>query len=171
MLQGKPDNGYKGDPFQGSPSKHFSSKQYIRHYGQSMWDQYFTFAFVRNPWDRIVSWTRYRDLRHSRPGGVTADKIKQDMEKRFIQNSSYHKMLFQRGKPIVNMIGRFETLQQDIDQVFDTLGLPQKQAPHLNKSAITEQKPYWEYYDQEAQELVGEVFRKDIKYFNYKFGE
>lgn len=163
---GKSDTGFGGDPYQGQPEKHFSVNQYIKKYGESMWNNYFTFSFVRNPWDRVISWIRYRDKRHNLYGGRLNSSI---IKKEVRINNSYYNMLSLDGSGgSIDFIGRFENLQHDCNVVCGKIGIPQKKLPHENK---TNHKHYTEYYDNETKELIAEKFAKDIEYFGYKYGE
>ena len=36
--------------------QHNTAKEYIKELSSRKWSTHFTFSFVRNPWDRIVSW-------------------------------------------------------------------------------------------------------------------
>ncbi len=167
-LTGKADKGYGGDFFAGSPEKHFSAKAYINKYGQELWQQYFTFSIVRNPWDRIISWVRYRDVRHKRAGELTPERIIADVKMPFIQRSSFEELLFEDGQLLVDFVGRFENLGADFQHICHHLNIPAQPLPHINK---TDHNPYWTYYNEEAIELVGELFKQDIAYFGYEFGK
>ena len=43
--------------------KHVSAQELRTLYGQAVWNSYFKFSIVRNPWDRLVSWWSMIDSR------------------------------------------------------------------------------------------------------------
>ena len=139
-------------------------------------DTYFKFAFVRNPFERVVSVVKYLNKWY-RENGVN----KQFEFKEFVSllydistsilpdttdSSKYGSQYdFTKG---CDFIGRLENLQQDFNIVCDKIGIPRKELPHRNK---TNHKHYTEYYDNETLDMVATIYAKDIKYFGYKFGE
>ena len=144
----------------------------IRHaiYEQCMkkfsgFENYFVFAFVRNPWDRLLSFYYFK--KHN-----ALNKIPQDMAfKYFLSSNKRHPIdqySYIDGFGDFSFVGRFENLQQDFNIVCDKIGIPQQQLPHRNK---TKHKHYTEYYDDETKQIVAEKYAKDIEYFGYKFGE
>ena len=134
----------------------------IRLEGKDIFDSYFKFAFVRNPWDLEVSLYKWVQLLN---GGGNAFK-------EWIKISRKNTMGFTRwmcdkkGNNLLDFIGKFENLQEDFDIVCDKIGIPQQQLPHKNK---TKHKHYTEYYDDETREIVTEKYAKDIEYFGYRF--
>lgn len=166
---GKSDIGFGGDPYEGSPEKHFSVNQYIKKYGDSVWNNYFTFSFVRNPWDRVISWIKYRDKRRNLYGGrLNSSIIKKEVESPFFSNNSYFNLLsFDSSGGSIDFIGKVENLQEDFNTFCDKVGTPQQKLPHKNK---TKHKHYTEYYDDETKSIVAKKYAKDIEYFNYEFG-
>jgi len=139
-----------------------------------IFQSYFKFGTVRNPWDREVS--RYKFLQ----------KYKKSPLSKYCQGS-FNEYLFKfneldsknphlinynvlkiDGKIGVDYVMKFENLQEDFNIVCDKIGIPRLKLPHKNK---TPHKHYAEYYDDETRELVAKCYAKDIEYFGYKFGE
>ena len=141
------------------------------------YQNFFCFAFVRNPWDLMVSsyswWTQNTHLPVRRDCGQI---LKTQGFNSFIKtNSSFINECYHQNNgqlhwlnDKINFIGRFENLQDDFNIVCDKIGIPQQQLPHTNK---TNHKHYTEYYDDETREIVAEKYARDIEYFGYKFGE
>jgi Sulfotransferase family len=159
----------------------------------SRYRDYFRFAFVRNPWDRLVSC--YKDKINFGPGHVynhyknpflkyldEQGLFKQDMSfEDFVKVvsqipdedaeghiRSQHKYLEdERGDNLVEFVGKFENLHRDMDYLINRLGV-NLATPHLRK---TPHKPYWEYYNNNTIQLVQERYKEDIRRFKYCFKE
>lgn len=155
----------------GRPAKHHLTIVEIENQvTKQQFDEYFKFAFVRNPWDRALSLYEYI-LK-------TPKHYYHEQCLQFVNFSAYlrerpplpqqYDFLSKHGKNQLNFIGRFENLQQDFNTVCDKIGIPKQKLRHQNKS---KHKHYTEYYDDEAREIVAEKYAKDIEYFGYEFEE
>jgi hypothetical protein len=66
----------------------------------------------------------------------------------------------------VDSICRFESLQPDINLVFDQINLPRTRLPYMNTS---EHQHYSKYYKPDEIDLVEKLYEKDITYYGYMF--
>lgn len=160
----------------------------LRQYGH-----YFKFAFVRNPWDRLVSC--YRDKVRFDPGHVyeryengfdayfrqlginradltfpdfvelVANLSDEDADAHFRSQSWFLHDADNRFLP--DYVGRFENLSKDFEHVAQILNLKQT-IPHLRK---TKHAPYTEWYTDTTRQLVAKRYAHDIGLFGYQFGE
>ena len=145
-------------------------------------NDYFKFTFVRNSWDRFLSLYKFRVQTNKTNLGKNPVSFKEWANHIYNKNPNYYNvpnrmqllMLSDQldwitdatGSVNMDFIGRFENLQEDFDIICDTIGIPQQQLPHLNK---TKHKHYTEYYDNETKQIVAEKYAKDIEYFGYEF--
>jgi hypothetical protein len=128
------------------------------------------FAFVRNPWDRLVSRYSYllRNENHPRHKFVKAmSGFEQYLHWEISRGKMFqHDYVCDRhGKLIVDFIGYFERLHKDFANVCARLqiraGLPQANAsPH---------RDYRTYYTPATRKLVERNFQRDIELFGYDF--
>ena len=144
---------------------------------------YYSFCFVRNPWDRFVSLYHYfatmtpdhrwyganaRLAGDVRRIGSFADFCRNFSTWRFRDN--YHFRPQCRwitdavGNLAVDFVGRFERLQDDVNAVCHRLGAPPVELPVLNRSS---HGPYLNYYSDETREIVADLSREDIAAFGY----
>ena len=136
------------------------------------YNEYFTFAFVRNPWDWRVSLYKYICKSKHHPCHKLYKEYKDFAD--YIKNTKYVNTRLQfeyisdNNEVIIDYVGRFENLQEDFNIICDKIGIPQQQLPHKNP---TKHKHYTEYYDDETRQIVAERYAKDIEYFGYEFGE
>ena len=145
---------------------------------------FFTFSFVRNPWDRMVSHWKYF-IETKRSPEMPFEEFVFDFHrvlKEAINGhwwNPYRKYIFtapqldfltnEYGEIQVDYIGRFENLQNDFNYICKQLNTDLVELPHKNK---TSRKPYQEYYKtQECIDKVAERYSKDIEHFNYNFGD
>ena len=147
---------------------------------------YFKFAFVRNPWDRMVSfyhyqlqnrWRSFPTLKSRARSGkddISFDEfIKTWMSKKnrgtsLNTHSCYSWLTDFEGNLAVDFVGRFENFQQDFDFVCDKINFPRQPLLHENKS---NHDHYTEYYNEETIQIVAERFAEDVEHFGYEFGK
>lgn len=160
-------------------------RNYHCHYPPALFRDYFKFAFVRNPWDRLVSaWKgkviRSRDLGFRKGSICTgpADYARLSKFENFVDycesqdldNCNIH---IRRQSCLIDLnhidfLGRFETFERDLARISDHLGLDRGHGiPH--KNSCTEKKPWHAYYTPDLRDRVGEMYRKDIQIFSYEF--
>ena len=128
---------------------------------------YFKFAFVRNPWDRLLSFYFFKKTDRAKI------KISDDLSlKNFILTEAgqtkFNQCSYIDGFDENSFIGRFENLQEDFNKICETIDIPKQTLPLGN---ATKHNHYTEYYDDETREIVEEKYAQDIDYFGYKFGE
>jgi len=155
------------------------------------WDDYFSFAFVRNPWDRMVSWwAMVHANTHGRPAWkrLIKGRVRNNFW-RYIaeradtfedfclkcpdtvaeQNLYFNQVDFLTdtdGVEIVGHVGRFETLDRDAAAVFERIGLGGVALPHRN---VGKHRHYSTYYTDRARDAVAEGYARDIARFGYEF--
>ena len=147
-------------------------------YNVNKFNNYFKFAFVRNPWDKMVSQYFYIKSkgRYSKTFEEFIDEWKacpidrnilgkgapiyyQPVQSPWLTNKS--------GDVIVDYVGRFESFQEDFNMVLEKIDYKgNRKLPHVNK---TKHLHYSTYYNEETRRIVEEKFSQDIELFGYKF--
>ena len=164
---------YPGSIYEGK--KHIEAKDLKLLVGEKKWESYFTFAFVRNPWDRAVS--TYMHRRKVASGPVRALWPTSKHLFRWLLKGKY-KLLGansaqqidyvadDNGELLVDFVGRFERLAEDFDSVCEKIGL---RASLGEKYDPTKRAGYQEYYDEVSKQIIYDVKRDDVEKFGYRF--
>lgn len=138
--------------------------------GQKTFDEYFSFAIVRNPWDWQVSLYNYMVKTPTHYQNRFANKFPDFAS--YLRWRCAEEVRFQKdfiysseGKLLVDFVGRYEKIDDDFRLICDRIGIHTK-LPVLN---VSKTRPYQEYYTPELTELVRLAFRPDIDLFEYDF--
>jgi chondroitin 4-sulfotransferase 11 len=148
------------------------------------WDEYFKFAFIRNPWDRLVSWYTMITT-FDKPGNALWWYVQDNSStfEEFIRNCTgeievkegiYYSFAYnqldyvtdEHGDLLVDFIGRLENFDEGVREVFHRIGLESETVPHHNRSG---HRHYSTFYTPETEMIVRERFKRDIEYFGYEF--
>ena len=141
------------------------------------YNNFYKFAFVRNPWDWQVSMYHFilkesDHVQHQtvssmcgfeeylewvlatpRPYARGATKFQKDM------------LTDDKGNLIVDFVGRFENLVHDFAEICQKLSI----TASLPKINTTSHKDYRSYYNERTKKIIAEHFREDIDLFAYTF--
>ena len=156
----------------------------------------YAFAFVRNPWDRLVSC--YRDKIRGEVDGFTRFTVRpgvadclagfegffanmsfeefvsavasipdSDADEHFRSQSTF--LMTAEGNIGVDFVGRYETLEDDFKRVCGRVGLLSSvRLPRLQ--AARHATNYVDYYTVRTKNVVADRFGQDIEAFAYRFG-
>ena len=149
------------------PEWHFMNDGVLSPEYKSIPEEYFRFSVIRNPWDRFISgWKYCKSTRYRSLHDVLTDLPREGHDYRHLTRPQ-HKILFdENGRLIVDYLIRFESLQQDFNQVCDIIGKPRIKLAHYNR--IT-RAHYSVYFDKESRQIFMRHFGKDVHLFNYHF--
>ncbi|HEY0230355.1 MAG TPA: sulfotransferase family 2 domain-containing protein [Dokdonella sp.] len=150
---------------------HISALQIKPVLGAPMFDDYFKFAFVRNPFDRFVSYCAFvsRDTGHFERSPLAFMKyvVKELRPLERVLYRPQHELLTDAdGRLLVDFVGRTEQMQTSYDEICARLGIAAATLEQVNASS---HNPYWSYYDEELVDLVGAQYQTDLALFNYRF--
>jgi len=168
--------------FGNAGGSHIPMETYRAIFDQGDFESYFKFAFVRNPWDRLVSAYRFikdggghveHDLKMEakiRPYDDFGDFVRSWLVPSGLKDGIHflpqHTFITDEDGSIpLDFLGHFETLADDFRHVAEQLG-SQASLQHLNASRRTDYKTY---YDAETVEIVAELYKKDIELLGYDF--
>ncbi|MGH6658178.1 MAG: sulfotransferase family 2 domain-containing protein [Sphingomicrobium sp.] len=149
---------------------HLSLQQVRPYLKPEVFDGFFKFAFVRNPFDRFISYCSF----------VTRDdgEFERDPRKvmrEIVEHPPLDHLLFQsqhmfltdpKGKLLTDMVGRVETMQASYDAIAARIGIPTQPLDKVNAS---KRGDYRSYYDETLVEGVAKIYARDLELFGYQF--
>lgn len=149
---------------------HISLEQLRAHMPAGKFAEYFKFAFVRNPFDRFVSYCSFMTR-----AGDAFDRDPQRVMRHFVASPPHQHILFApqhsfvtngEGALLADYIGRVETMQESFEFIADKTGIPTVQLERVNTSKRTS---YRDYYDQQLIDGVAKLYARDLELFGYDF--
>ena len=173
------------------PHKDISS--YAQELEPRIFRNYYKFAIVRNPWDRIVSDYNYQKRKRSQAEHRLFIRDERGNTRSFSQwmeaalsNPFYYEStqwgadvsqgihrwspqvdwISISGKIAVDRVLRMENLQEDFAGLCRTLGLPSRELPCCNWRC---HRHFSYYHDESTRRVVAQLYAKDIETFGYRF--
>lgn len=141
--------------------------------------RYFSFAFVRNPWDRMASLYRY--LVESRPreeiaGVESFDDFLERAKDGEPWIMSLHSMRLQKdfccspdGAWLADWVGHYESLGRDMEVIQKSVGI-KVNLGWVNRSSNSAGE-YSNKYTTSGIRVVERLFGEDVELFRYKFSD
>jgi hypothetical protein len=140
-----------------------------------LYDSLFTFAFVRNPWDLLVSYYHFlRDAEghdghasHRRRRAARLPDFDAYVRYEIARGkiSQARMVTDRRGGLLVDYLGRYESLTADFAEICRRIGV----AASLGRTNTSARGDYRDYYTPRLAALVRDHFAEDIERFGYDF--
>ena len=159
---GKPIN------FGPEPLDAHSTAMEIRNVLGSDFQNYFKFAFGRNPWERICSSYFYikKDKKHPAHFQTLETKdVNEFISKAiYIEKPQTEYIFDENDNQIVDFIGRYENLQNDFEKVLKKINIKLR----LQKLNVGKYQSYKKILNQKSIEIIYERYKKDISILKYQ---
>jgi hypothetical protein len=151
---------------------HIKAKELRAEIPPEIFDSFFKFSFVRNPWEWQVSAFHYV---RQRPENAFHERLLAFRDFGEYLDWRIHEegpdlqseyVLEDTGELLVDFLGRYERLTDDFAEVCRRIGV-ECSLPHVNRS---EHDNFRRYYTPATRDLVASAYREDIERFGYEFG-
>ena len=151
-------------------SAHIRAKEAKAKISPKIFDSYFKFGFVRNPWDWQVSLYKFmlKNPKHQQHEFIS--KLKNFRE--YIDWRVHNEVRLQKdffydelGNCLMDFVGKLENINEDFATICQRLHLSTT-LPTLNTSRPD--KNFQKYYDADTIQMVKEAYQEDITTFGYE---
>lgn len=155
--------------------QHMDAREIREAVGRKIWDKYYKFTIERNPYDRLVSFYKWRshrfglqctfeDFAHSLLNGTRRFGSAESgfSNRPFYLDNSYN--------ICVDKVIMFEQLENDLNETLSSIGLQGNPAylPNL-KSNIRDGQSYRDFYTDQLLQLARNKFSLEERIFGYDF--
>ena len=168
--------GYRGmNASEVSPKffNHISAGKLRDYVGVELWQEYFKFTVIRNPFDRLVSaffhFHKHRNAaQYNAATGSDPEIFRSWIDARMFGRD--HGAYLIDGKVAVDYFIRYENLNDGLQFVCDKIGAPFNIArlPRLKSEYRDRTLKTKDFYDKTSEALVREAFKFEFDYFNYE---
>lgn len=145
---------------------HISAKEIKTRIGKKVWQSYYKFCFERNPWDRIIS--LYYWCNQSEPRPTLAEFIRSDAP--LLLKKKGYELYTIDGKIAVDKLCKFENISEELEQIRNKVGIPEKlELPRAKSQFRTDKRSYAEILIDEDRDKIATLFRDEINLLGYKW--
>ena len=157
---------------QGTLFWHITYNDLVLWYGERTMESLHSFAFVRNPWDWLVSMYHYiRDPKYAHyeqmiASYMTFTEFLHYWRAKRLQQADFFGW---NGAQGVKKLYRFENLDGSLAELASDLDIPApEQVPRLN---VSQRAPYRQYYTRETARWVHDICPLDIEIGGYSYDD
>jgi len=151
-------------------SQHYNYTILKKYVDPSVMNEYFKFCFVRNTYDRLVSAFEYSQIQPKTKDNFKnkIKKIKNNFDKLNVTDHFNTQMnyIFDNNIKILDFVGKYENLQDDMKYVCSKINVEFHTLPKKN---ISKRTNYKDYYDEESLDIVKNLYKSEIEYFDFKY--
>ncbi len=153
-------------------------------YNSRRYSEHLKFAFVRNPWDRLLSgWKNKIRGQNKLQNIITTEQHEQfqsfDVFADYICcqdlasfNNHFRLQCHNIKYDALDILGRFENFNNDMKYILVQAGISEPtEIPHKNKSKNIKLSDFREYYSYKTKDLVERAYKEDINMFGYDFDQ
>ena len=140
-------------------------------YPHEMVMSFFKFSIIRNPWDRVFSiykWERKNinsnDFKIWLTNRINCKDETRIWHSGFLNQIDY---ITYENNICIDYLMRFERLEKDFSKLKKEYPhIVVNSLPHTHKTAVLN---YKNFYDEDTYNIINNLFKKDINFFDYKF--
>jgi chondroitin 4-sulfotransferase 11 len=155
----------------GNGLQHLTAKQIKFRLGNDIFNNYFKFSVIRNPYERLVSYVAWQSGKWENKTFLTREEFIEFIKRNFsFMNLVFNKLPYPQHsylsinhKLIVDYLIRFETLHKDFNSFVEMRSLNFE----LDIRMSSNHMEYSYYYDKKSLKLVGNYYKKDFSLFGY----
>jgi hypothetical protein len=154
--------------FQPKAFANHNPARFIRQYaGLEIWNTYYKFCFERNPFDKAIS-RYYFSTRPPKPR-PSISKYLASVRVDMLSNWSIYTI---NDHVAVDFVGRYEKLDEDLQKIAETLGLPSRLSLPRAKSKFRENREHYsKVLNPQDRTRIERVCAKEIGEFAYRWEE
>jgi hypothetical protein len=153
-------------------SPHLPARAVRKLIGQPQFRSMVKVAVERNPWDAVVS-QYFWVMSYWESRGLERIPFKQFVLEQphpgnlAVKNAKVYRI---GDRLVADRVLRYESLGDDLAQVWTELGLPgEPSLPHAKGGTRSDRRPYSEIHDDDTRQRVAELFADMIGEFGYEF--
>ena len=144
--------------------------------GKEVWDKYFKFCVIRNPYDKVIS--AFYDMQRANYPSIDLLDVNDERSK-FGKWLLHNKLIIPtekdfcviNGKFCLDDVVRYETMASELERICVRLGIPWEPTtlPTFKAGFRPKNAKVVDLYTEESKKIVEAAFAFELEYFKYSF--